>query len=229
MPQLIDRVSRAALDLLFPPRCALCGQHGALLCGACAASLPRPAGERCPGCWTPWPSGGTCRHCLGAPPAFSSLRSGYVMEGGARRLAIELKYEGLTSLAEPMARLLAPLAPGDCDAVIAVPLHRGRARSRGYNQSAELARLLARELGVPYLSRALVRVRATAPLAKTMRREERRAIVAGAFTARPPVAGLRILLVDDVATTGATLDAAAGALRDAGAADIRCLTWARAG
>lgn len=228
MPNVLERASRVALDLLFPARCALCGRNGALLCDACVAGLPVPAGDRCPTCSVRAERSALCRHCAEAPPAFSSLRSGYVMEGGARRLAHELKYEGLTSLAEPMARLIAPLAPRGCDAVIGVPLHRGRERSRGYNQSAELARHVAREIGVPYLRRALVRVRATAPLAKTMRREERRAIVAGAFAARPLVGGLRVLLVDDVATTGATLDAASGALRAAGAAGVRCLTWARA-
>lgn len=228
MPGVIERASRAAIDLLFPPRCALCARNGALLCAVCVAALPAAAGARCPICWMPSPGGATCAHCLATPPAFASLRAACVLEGGARRLAHELKYEGMTALAQPMARLMARLAPPDADAIIGVPLHRGRERSRGYNQSADLARWLARETGTALLPRALARIRRTAPLAKTMRREERRAIVAGAFAARPVVAGLRILLVDDVATTGATLDSAAGALHDAGAADVRCLTWARA-
>jgi ComF family protein len=171
-----------------------------------------------------------CRHCIDTPPAFTSIRAGFVMEAGARRLAHELKYEGLTSLAEPMARLMHAAAPGiDADVVVGVPLHRGRERSRGFNQSHELARHLAALSGVPCDARALRRVRDTEPLAKTMHREERRAIVDGAFVGRSERAeGRRVLLVDDVVTTGATLDACARALLDAGADEVRCVTWARA-
>ncbi len=99
------------------------------------------------------------------------------MEEGARRLAHELKYEGLTSLAGPMAALMAgPALPADI--VMPVPLHRRRERSRGFNQATELAKHLARTKGLPLDAGALLRVRDTAPLAKTMHREERQAIVA---------------------------------------------------
>jgi ComF family protein len=152
------------------------------------------------------------------------------MEAGARRLAHELKYEGLTSLAEPMARLIASEIPlGEVDLIVPVPLHRSRERSRGYNQAAEMARHLAALSGSRSEERAMRRVRDTEPLAKTMHREERRAIVEGAFAADPDrVDALRVMIVDDVVTTGATLDACARALLDAGAAEVRCVTWARA-
>jgi ComF family protein len=113
--------------------------------------------------------------------------------------------------------------------VTAVPLHPKRQRSRGYNQSAELARRLAATAGVLFDGRIARRVRDTAPLAKSMNRQQRREIVDGAFSADPKRAeGRRLLVIDDVCTTGATLDACSRALLDAGAASVACLVWARA-
>ena len=229
MPSVMARATKLAADLLFPPRCALCGRDGTLLCDACVSGLPVADGARCQRCWMP-SAASICRHCSLTPPAFGSLRAAFVMDSGARRLAHELKYGGLTSLAEPMAlaiceRVSTPAA----DLVVPLPLHRSRERSRGYNQAALLARNIARSAGLPFEARAARRTRATVPLVKTMHREERLAIMQGAFAARAEVvAGRAILLVDDVVTTGATLDSCARALLDAGAASVRCITWARA-
>ncbi len=230
MVKLIEGLSRIAADLLFPTQCALCGTGGVALCDVCADSLPRADGVRCDRCWTPVSGDTLCSHCLAVPAAFSSIRAAFVMEDGARRLAHELKYQGLSSLAAPMASLMAPmLLPVQSEVVIPVPLHSSRERARGFNQSAELARHLVRTAGAACDGRALRRIRNTEPLAKTMHRDERRAIVAGAFAARRErVEGRRILLVDDVVTTGATLDACARALLDAGATGVCCITWARA-
>jgi ComF family protein len=152
------------------------------------------------------------------------------MEAGARQLVHDLKYDGLTSLAEPMARLIGErIGATAADIVVAVPLHPSRERMRGYNQSDLLARGIGGTWDIPLERKAIRRTRATAPLAKTMHRDERRAVVQGAFAARRElVEGRAILLVDDVVTTGATLDACAEALLDAGAAAVRCVTWARA-
>lgn len=229
MPPLLTRAARVTLDLLFPPRCALCGAGGTFLCAWCEAALPQAAGVRCEVCFEAIARGTRCRHCIGAPPAFTTLRAPCAMARGARTLTHALKYDGQTALAPSMAALILPLADGlAVDAVVPVPLHRGRQRSRGYNQSEELARPIAESLGVPLAPAFLKRPRPTQPLVKAMSREERRAIVAGAFTAERRAAGLRVLLVDDVATTGATLDACAKALREAGAGEVHCLTWARA-
>jgi len=222
-------VSRTVLDAVFPPQCALCGAGGALLCAACEAVLPRADGSRCVRCWMRLASGGVCRHCAEEPPAFMSLRAACVMDGGARRLAHELKYEGMTSLAEPMARMLASHAAGIDALVVPVPLHPARERRRGYNQAAELANHAGRMLGLSWDRRAVRRTRDTQPLVKAMGRAERRRIVAGAFLADPArVEGRAIVLIDDVATTGATLDACARALADAGATKVLALAWARA-
>jgi ComF family protein len=171
-----------------------------------------------------------CSHCVARPPRFTSLRSAFIMDEGARRLAHELKYEGMTALAAPMAALMADqLEAARVDVVVPVPLYPTRERARGYNQAAQVAGHLAACIDAPFDAHAARRVRNTEPLAKTMHREERRAIVAGAFAARPDrVEGRRVLLIDDVVTTGATLDSCAAALLDAGATDVRCLTWARA-
>ncbi|HEX5479033.1 MAG TPA: ComF family protein [Dehalococcoidia bacterium] len=230
MLDIVTKATRVAAGLLFPAQCALCGRMGDMLCAACADALPRAVHPRCHRCWLPQRYAKLCRHCAEHAPAFSELRAAYVMEDGARRLAHELKYEGMTALAEPMARrMLGELAPGDADLVVPVPLHRSRERARGYNQAAMLARQVARVTGIDADERAARRVRDTAPLVKTMHRAERLAIMAGAFEARRErVEGRRILLVDDVATTGATLDSCARALRAAGARDVRALTWARA-
>lgn len=229
-PALLDRASRLALDLLFPPRCALCRTNGAVLCDLCIATLPLAADPRCNICWDDIQSGSTCRHCVDTPPAFDQVRAPYEHADGARDLVHLLKYDNLTSLAEPMAREMLPLAEeAECDVIVPVPLHGGRLRSRGYNQAALLAKHLARELNCQLDQQAARRTRATKPLAQSMDRHERRSIVAGAFAADPArAAGSRILLIDDVVTTGATLHECATALRTAGAASIHALTFVRA-
>ncbi|HEY8173306.1 MAG TPA: phosphoribosyltransferase family protein [Dehalococcoidia bacterium] len=229
---VLERASRVALDLLFPPACAICDRAGALVCHDCTSALPRAAGQRCVRCWMPerWPRD-ICDHCDASPPSFASARAACVLDGDARRLVHLLKYEGLTSLAAPMAILIADAHPPDAaiDLVVPVPLYRSRERARGYNQAAVLARALASRLSLPFDGRAARRTRNTAPLVKTMHREERLEIVRDAFSAAlPRVDARHILLVDDVMTTGATLDACARALLDARAASVRCVTFARA-
>ena len=230
MPTLLDRASRAALDLLFPPRCGVCRAGGELLCDDCIDDLPAADGRRCQRCWMPVARTALCRHCGESPPAYVSIRAPYVMDGAARRLAHELKYEGMTALAAPMARLMTGHVDAtDVDLVVGVPLHRSRERARGYNQAEELAKHIAALTALRTDRRAVRRVRATAPLVKTMHREERSEIMRGAFTgSREHLAGARVLLIDDVVTTGTTLDACAQAMRSVGAREVRCLTWARA-
>lgn len=201
-----------------------------MLCDACAEALPPADGRRCLRCWMPLAEDAACRHCTVEPPSFASIRAAFVMEEGARQLAHALKYDGMTALASPMAGLIFErLDLGPADLVVPVPLHGGRRRSRGFNQSELLAKHLAAAAWLPVDARAARRVRATKPLAKTMHRDERRAIVEGAFAGVPErLEGRRVLLVDDVVTTGATLDACSKALLAAGAASIHCVTFARA-
>lgn len=229
-PALLDRASRLALDLLFPPQCALCRTTGVVLCDLCIATLPLASEPRCGICWDDVKAGSICRHCEDTPPAFDSVRAPYEHADGARDLVHLLKYDNLTSIAEPMAREMSPLAEDAAsDVVVPVPLHGSRLRSRGYNQAALLAKHIARDLNLPLDPKAARRTRATKPLAQSMDRHERRTIVAGAFTADPArVANRRVLLIDDVVTTGATLDECASALRSAGATSVHALTFVRA-
>ncbi len=230
--KLLERASRVGLDLLFPPQCALCGSGGSLLCDACGAELVPAGGDRCERCWARLQADGRCDDCRGREPAFVSLRAAFHLDDAARRVVHLLKYDHLTSLAEPMAVLLADRVSLDVGAaalLVPVPLHRSRRRTRGFNQAALLARHMGRARAVEVDERALRRVRATRPLSKTMHREERASLVRDAFRAEHArVDGRRVVLVDDVATTGATLDACATALRAAGAADVRAVTFARA-
>jgi ComF family protein len=227
---MLERAGRVALDLLFPPQCAICREGGTVLCELCTATLPLAEAPRCIRCWTDIKHGSICAQCASAPPAFASARAPYAHDDAARKLVHLLKYEGLTSLGAPMAEQMidAGRCPG-ADVVLPVPLHRGRERSRGYNQSALLGREVARGLGLPFEANGAKRIRATKPLVSAMSHDERREIVAGAFRAEPSrVEGRRILLVDDVMTTGATIDACARALVHAGAVEVHALTFVRA-
>jgi ComF family protein len=234
-PAVLSTLGRVALDLLFPPRCALCGRHGAALCDDCAHALPRADPPRCSRCWSPRRPGWGCRRCdefASGGPALEGLRSPYVFQEGARELVHALKYNYYSALASPMGELMARYlqdTPLPADVLVPVPLHPRRQRARGYNQSLLLAREVSRRLDLPLAAEALVRRRDTPPQARAVEADDRRLNVAGAFDCRPgAVAGRRVLLVDDVTTTGATLDACARALlAQGGASSVWALTFAR--
>lgn len=226
----LRRIGETALDAVLPPRCAGCGRFGSFLCYRCEAGLIPAGPPRCDICWQPVAHTPICARCRGQPPAFEGLRAPYVFQGVARELVHALKYRQQRALASPAAALLARHLdehPIQFDVIVPVPLHPQRERARGYNQSALLARGLARKLGVPVAEKALARWRNTRSQAERPSAEERRVNVAGAFAFRgPPLAG-RALLVDDVSTTGATLDSCARVLRENGATSVWALTFAR--
>lgn len=232
-PAVLSTLGRVALDLLFPPRCALCGCHGADLCPECASALPRAEPPRCQRCWSPLRPGSECRRCGEADGlALEGLLSPYVFEEGARELVHALKYRHRSVLAQPMGELMARHLEGASpaiDVVVPVPLHPRRQRARGYNQSLLLAREVSRRLKSPLVAGTLARRVNTPPQAKAAGAGARRRNVAGAFEGRPGVVdGRRVLLVDDVTTTGATLDACARVLlSEGGASAVWGLTFAR--
>ena len=228
----LARVRRAVLDVLFPSRCVGCGGYGSFLCQSCQAELPRTRPPRCPICWQPQRQGDPCGRCHEEKPAFQRARSPYLYQGVAREAVHALKYNYLSALAQPMAQLMARYVEEEeaieADVLAAVPLYARRQRLRGYNQSALLARELSRLCALPLAERGLARRRNTPPQARSVDAEARRRNVTDAFVADCRwVAGKRILLIDDVMTTGATLDACARALRQAGAASVWALTFAR--
>ncbi len=234
------------LDLVFPRRCVGCGAFGAFLCPACLSATPRAQPPRCPGCWMPvlspaegpvlspaeGPSAADgCERCRARPPAFKAARSPFVYAGAAREAVLALKYDGLSAIAvtmaEAMAGALAEWRP-PVTALVPVPLTGRRRRSRGYNQSELLAREISRLSGLPVNGGLLVKRKAAPPQARAADEAARRANVEGAFAVRPKAetAGA-LLLVDDVMTSGATLDACARALVAAGHGPVCALTFAR--
>jgi len=228
----LTRVGRVVLDVLFPARCVGCGAYGAFLCQSCQGELPRARPPRCPICWRPQPRAAPCGRCREERPAFQGARSLYLYQGAAREAVHALKYNYVSALAQPMARLMAAYVEEEeaieADLLAAVPLYVRRQRLRGYNQSLLLARELSRLCGLPLAERGLARRRNTPPQARSADAEARKRKVADAFVAdRRWAEGKRVLLIDDVMTTGATLDACARALRQAGAASVWALTFAR--
>ncbi len=219
-----------ALDLILPPRCVGCGLRGTELCDACIAGL-RGIGPACPRCSRPSTGGRVCRQCATREPPLRAILAGYPFEGALRAAILALKYRGRTRLAPFLAAaLVAPLAtrPLEIDLVVPVPLTRARQRARGFNQAELLARPLAASRGWALAPAALTRTRETAQQTRLPARA-RRSNVAGAFAAPDPatVQHRRILLVDDVCTTGATLEACAAPLLAAGAAGVWGLVVAR--
>lgn len=211
-------------SLLFPPTCLLCGALGdgdRDLCGGCLRDLPlnTPSCRRCAlplGAATVAP----CGDCQRRPPAFDAARAAYLYDYPLDYLIKALKYQGRLSVArllgEVLAETLADEPRPDC--IIPIPLHPSRLRQRGFNQSVELARPVARRLGVPVVVDCLRRLRPTLPQVGQDARE-RRANLRGAFGvhgAPPP----RVALLDDVVTTGSTVDEAARTLRAAGVEEI---------
>jgi len=227
----------ALLDLVLPPRCAGCGQMGSLWCATCHAQVQVVHDPVCRRCGRPQspqadlPSKALCPQCRHSPREIESIRSAVIFEGPLRQAIHHLKYSGRSSLAEPLGRFLTECwiaSPLPADLIVPVPLHEARLRERGYNQSTLLARQLARTSELPLAEEALKRVRATTPQV-TLNAIEREANVRGAFEARADlVIGRRILLVDDVCTTGATLEACSRALKQGGATSVWGLTLARA-
>lgn len=220
-------------NLVLPRECPLCGhtlRHGesAALCPGCAADLPQLGETRCPVCAQPSAGGAVCGGCLRHAPCFDATVALWPYAYPVSSLIQALKYGGRLDLATPLAQELAASLrqAGEWDGVIPVPLHAARLRERGYNQAQELARPLARQLGHPLWDDALRRVRAT-PAQAGENRETRLKGVRAAFVATEQVAGRRVLLIDDVMTTGATAEACAHALKVAGARYVGVAVIAR--
>lgn len=185
----------------------------------------------CPRCGRPQPSGILCPGCVGWQAEIDGIRSPFRFDGVMRQAIYQLKYRNLRALVVPLAKLLHDYLgtnPVPGEAVVPVPLHQKRLRERGYNQSSLLAQELGKLINLPVVDNCLIRLRHAPPQARTSTVDERRSNVAGAFTCRDHrLKDKQVLLVDDVSTSGATLDACAGALKAAGATSVWGLVLAR--
>ena len=230
MSTLFEHWRGQLLDLIFPPRCVNCRRVGAALCADCLSKIERVAPPFCAQCSHPLKrSDQTCAQCRQYPLHIAQIRSVAYHEGTAREAIHALKYNRRTDLAAPLGLLLEQQlarAPIEFDAITAVPLAPARLHTRGYNQSELLARALAGRCSRPYVG-DLRRVRETADQVG-LDANARRQNVSGAFEADPAsFRGRRVLVIDDVCTTGATLDACAIALLDSGAKAVYGLTVTR--
>jgi ComF family protein len=239
------QAAEAALEVLLPSRCLACGAmvvRPGSLCAGCWQRVDFIAEPVCAICGLPFAaqgtdvagaSGLTCGACLQRPPAFERARAAMRYGDLSRRLVISFKHGDRTDAAAAIAAWLAQAGQallGQCDVIVPVPLHRWRLFSRRYNQAALLAQNLGRMAGKPVAVDLLRRVRAT-PSQGTRTAQERRRNVQGAFALRAgmkaEIAGRRVLLVDDVLTTGATAEACARTLKAGGAVAVDVLTLAR--
>lgn len=241
VPASVRKFGTAALDLLLPPQCLSCRQVVAApgtLCGACFAKVRFLSTPCCAACGAPFefdPGGADalCGNCIRERPSYDRARAVFRYDDSSRSLILAFKHGDRIDAAPAYARWLARAGDAliaDADLIAPVPLHWTRLFHRRYNQSALLANALARLAERPAAPDLLRRRRRT-PSQGGLGRAERVRNVRGAFAvragSRAPVAGKRILLVDDVLTTGATVEACASALLKAGALAVDVLTLAR--
>ena len=233
----VDGRWRRLLDALWPGLCLACGEAGRPgrdLCGACAVRLPWHR-HACTRCAIPLPAANgiapprVCGACLRKPPPVQATRAAFVYAAPLDRLLPRFKFHRDLAAGRLLSQLMAQ-ALADVErpqALLAIPLHRARLRARGYDQELELSRPLAHALQLPLLPDALQRVRATAPQSE-LDAARRKRNLRGAFSVAPDARlPAHVALVDDVMTTGATLHAAAIALRRAGVVRVDAWVCAR--
>ena len=230
-----SRLLKPVLDFALPPRCGGCGaivDEVDSFCAICWTRIEFLGSGGCSVCGLPLEGTeiDSCGRCLARPPRLQRMRAATAYGEISRSIALRLKYGRKVALGRTMARYMAPLLDQlpDNALLVPVPLHRGRIWSRGFNQSAIVARELARRLGADVDVDALQRVKPTPPL-KGLTMQQRRRTVAGAFRANPKaeLRGRTVVLVDDVLTTGSTANACARVLKRAGAERVELVSWAR--
>jgi competence protein ComFC len=229
----VTELKRVALDLLFPRWCIGCGREGDYLCGKCRSSLKTIAPPVCRRCGRPRVedlTSDSCPNCAGWENELDGVRAPFIFAGIVREAIHEFKYNNLRDLAPTLAGLMHLYLkdnPVPGDTLVPVPLHRKRLLERGYNQSALLARELGKQCGLPVVKDCLIRTRYTSSQARSAGVSERQHNVTGAFICRDRrLQGKKVILIDDVSTSGATLGTCAGALKAAGAEAVWALVIA---
>jgi ComF family protein len=228
-PQLID-ISSKFKQILLPQQCVLCGASAGdiALCAACEADLPWLTSACCPVCALPSGTGDVCGACLKDPPAFDATLALLEYRFPVDAVLQRYKYSGFLAVAELAGSLL---TQGISDAtrpdiLIPMPLHPFRLKERGFNQAMEIARVVAGKLDIPLDLKACSRTRPTKPQAG-LPLTERKKNLRGVFACHAPLEGKHVALLDDVMTTGASLNELAKTVKDAGAARVECWVVAR--
>jgi ComF family protein len=231
----------ASIDLLLPPACLLCGQSLPIahikqsFCRDCLTSMPPLSPAHCLCCAQPFPNSTSihlCGNCLKRPPSFSTVHAAGLYQGGIKDAVQRLKYRNQVTLARPLGQLLSKVigaAGSDFvpDSIVPVPLHPNRLRQRGYNQALEVARPIAQQLNVSIDTGLLQRIRKTPPQ-QGLSAIERRSNLRNAFDLTTTPSVRRILLVDDVMTTGETVRECCRTLRAGGVREVQVAVVGRA-
>jgi ComF family protein len=235
IPRRLSNFSRAILNsclrfghAVLPQHCALCSGSADELsvCKACYAQLPWVPDLHCPQCALPTPNGNLCGACLSHPPRFDSITAAFTYEWPVAPLLQQYKYAGNLALAQTFARALNAKIARHVDFVIPMPLGPIRLAERGFNQALEIARIVSRDRRTPLAATACRRVKESTPQAMLPWKERARN-VRGAFVCDMDLRGARVAIVDDVMTTGATLNELARSVRKAGAAEVHGWVIAR--
>jgi len=224
------KLGHAIARLALAQDCLLCAaaSEDEILCAACTADLPRLAEPCCPRCALPNATGEICGRCLQKPPHFDAALAVYRYDFPLDKLIQSFKYGHRLALGDYFGRQLAPLAATlDADLIVPLPLHDERLRQRGFNQALELSRALARAHRLPIDATSCRRTRNT-PAQAGLAWRERVKNLRHAFACSADLSGARIILVDDVMTTGASLDECARTLKLHGATEVTALVLARA-
>ncbi len=226
---VLERFNDKVLGFLFPIRCAGCGTEDNILCPSCLPNLATLEPPYCRICADSTDGRPVCEECQASPLPIDGIRAPYLMDGPLRSAIHKLKYEDLRAAAPTLGHLLGEWLetkdiPRDC--LAPVPLHPRRMRGRGYNQSTLLADHVSRISGLP-VKDVLKRTRDTPPQANLGGRSQRQDNVDGSFTCREDVRGAKVVLVDDVVTSGSTMAACAQALKKRGASSVWGIALAR--
>lgn len=217
---------------MLPRHCVLCeaASPDRALCTGCRTDLPHHAAPACPVCALPTLEGQVCGTCLRHPPAFDRTLAAFSYGFPVDRLLQAFKYAGNLALsdvlAEPLARI-ANMHPRP-DMLLPMPLHPSRLKERGFNQAVEISRPIAKWLGIPLAANACRRTRDTSSQAG-LKLKERRRNVRGAFACDLDLAGKKVAVLDDVMTTGATLNEISRVLKSCGAVEVNAWVVARTG
>jgi ComF family protein len=227
--QAIKQLARHLLNCALPESCLLCGadSQSGLLCVGCNKDLPELPASHCPQCRLPTTYGERCGACLKAPPSFDRTIAAFRYEFPVDRIIHALKYGHQLAVADWLGGKLAEGINSENQLIIPLPLHIERLRERGFNQSAELAQTIGNRLKLTVDRNSLFRIRPTEPQA-ALSLKERHKNVRGAFECQSDLNGRNILLIDDVMTTGATVNECARVLKLHGARDISVVVAARA-